>query len=118
MPASTLHFIKVRCLVKYLMILFTGLFVQALYTLGSTVWPVKCAPKTTGFLLGMLTICGNLFYYGVKLFYPHTAITPRESGLEDMTVILLVSLTLLAFIIFIWWVAFTRFKEWEVVKRW
>lgn len=105
--------------VKYSSILFCGLFLQAVYALGTTVWPKKSGVKTSAFLLIMGIACGTLFFVGIKCFYSFCHLSPRDFGIDNsMTQLLIVELVVTALIIFIWWITFRRFKEWEVIKRW
>ena len=106
-------------MMKYSLILLGGLLIQALYSLGSSVWPKKSAFKTSVFLLAMGLACGNLFYYGMKAFHGHGSLVPRSFGIANTDLkIAVINICVIAFIIFTWWVAYRRFKEWEVIKRW
>ncbi|MDE7413678.1 MAG: hypothetical protein K2N05_07840 [Muribaculaceae bacterium] len=112
--------LQVTALFKYSLILIGGLFFQAIFTLGSAVWPKKSYAKTFGFLLGMGFVCGMLFYYGIKCFYGHDhAMMPRDFGIaNDFVKIYIFDTVAVLFVIFTWWLSYLRFKEWEVVRRW
>lgn len=118
--ASMMEYFKIMGAVKFSICLFGGLLSQALFALGSCVWPKNSFVKTGCFLMAFGMASSILFYWGIKVFYGGDFhLEPRSLGLEnELAHVVLWDCVAVGIIIFTWLVSYFRFKEWEVIKRW
>ena len=118
--AAMLEFYRIAGIVKFSMILFGGLLLQALFALGCSVWPKNSYIKTGCFLMIFGIATSILFYWGIRTFYgTDFNIIPRDFGIKnEITQIVIWDCVALCIIIFTWVISYLRFKEWEIIKRW
>lgn len=121
--ADIIEYFRTSAFIKYSITLLTGLFIQALFALGSVIWSKKSAFKTICFLMAFGILSGFLFYFGMRTFYSSPIhiinIEPRDFGIStDKGITIFYDIIAICIIIFTWVVSYFRFKEWEVIKRW
>ncbi len=117
--AELIKFLETSAAVQFSLTLFGGLLMQALFALGSAVWPKKSGLKTLSFFWGFGIVASILFYQGIRLFWGNAPIEPRSFGIQsEMTQIVIYDAIALCVIVFTWVVSYYRFKEWEVINRW
>ena len=96
------------------------LFILSLYALGSTFWQKSGFVKTT-VALGAIAVTGVLIIFGVAatLFTPESQIDlPKLSqGTQDILYYIATAITFVC-TVFIYVLAYYRFKEAELIERW
>ncbi len=94
---------------------------QAVNALGSAVWPKNAFLKTICCYIVFWIVYVILFHWGTHLFFSDGHYMERSwFSREVLSMTRLVWLDIIGLIVVIgvWALAYFRFKEWEIIKRW
>ena len=97
----------------------SAMFTLAWFSLGSILWSKNSFVKSLGAAFVFNVVYGLLFSYGFKTFCHRVAdVRPRfESWTVETSVAVGITTTVVA-IVFVFWLAYRRFREADIIERW
>lgn len=94
-------------------------FTQALYALGSAVWPKNSFAKTICFAIVFMMAFTLVLNWGFMFFF-HDGFTARTwwDSSNPNSVLTIIDVAFGIAMVMVWFITYFRFKEWEIIKRW
>lgn len=94
-------------------------FTQAMFALGSSIWPKNSFVKTICFTIVFWMAFTLLLNWGFMLFF-HNGFTARSwwDTSDPSGLLTIIDICSGIATVVLWFVTYFRFKEWEIIKRW